>query len=257
MIEAKNVSAGYDGRPVISGVSALFRPGQVTGILGPNGCGKSTFLGILSGALRPMEGEILLEGEPMDAMTPREIARRVACLAQGRNVPDMEARALVLHGRFPYLSYPRRYRPEDHERAKLAMEETGCYELRHKLLRELSGGERQKVYMAMVLAQDTGTVLMDEPTTYLDVRNQLETIKMVKRLARAGKTVVMVLHDIEAVLQSCDQVLLFSKGRLTASGTPEEVGASGELERAFGVELRRVRTEDGDMVCRPRLPEEE
>ncbi len=245
MIEIIQLRAGYPGRTVLEGVDLDFRPGQVLAVLGPNGCGKSTLLRTANGLLARMGGEILLDGLPLERLTVREIARKVAYLPQSRTVPSITAGRMVLHGRFPYLSYPRRYRREDHEMVRRALDWVGAAELASRPLPQLSGGQRQKIYLAMALAQDTETILMDEPTTYLDVSCQLEVMALSRRLAEEGRAVVMVLHDLCLAMRYAHRLALFQDGRLLCTGTPEELFCGAELERTMGVGLGRVQTEEG------------
>lgn len=245
MIETRGLRAGYRGRDVLHDINVSFPPGCVTVLLGPNGCGKSTLLRTVLGLQPAAGGEVLVDGTPLGELSPGELARRAAYLPQSRGVPNISALRMVLHGRFPYLSYPRRYRPEDYRVARQALGLAGAGELEDRLLPELSGGQRQRVYLAMALAQETQTVLMDEPTTFLDVGHQLEVTAMARRLAEEGRAVVMVLHDLPLALRWADDIALLSVGRLAAYGTAEEVYASGRLDRVFGVALRRVETESG------------
>ena len=245
MIEARQLCAGYGGREVLHSLDARFEGGRVTGIIGPNGCGKSTLLKALAGLHSAVSGQVLVDGTPLEQLGPHKLAQCVAYLPQSRNVPEISAMRMVLHGRFAYLSYPRRYRKEDYEAARLALRWTDAEDLAEKSLKELSGGQRQKIYIAMALAQDTGTVLMDEPTTYLDVKNQFETMELARRLAEMGKAVVLVLHDLSLVLRHTDDVLLMRDGIIAARGAPEQVYASGEIENSFGVRLRVLQTPDG------------
>lgn len=245
MIELKNLRAGYPGRPVLEDVSLDFRPGEVLAILGPNGCGKSTLLRTANGLLAKNGGEVLLDGVPLERLSAKEVAQKVAYLPQSRSVANITAGRMVLHGRFPYLSYPRRYRREDHEMVKQALEWVGASELASRPLPELSGGQRQKVYLAMALAQDTETVLMDEPTTYLDVGCQLEVMALARRLAEEGRAVVMVLHDLSLALRFAHRAALLYEGRVRQLGTPEELFEGRALEEVMGVALGRVETEDG------------
>jgi iron complex transport system ATP-binding protein len=152
---------------------------------------------------------------------------------------------MVLHGRFPYLSYPRRYRREDHEMVRRALDWVGAAELASRPLAELSGGQRQKVYLAMALAQDTETILMDEPTTYLDVGCQLEVMALARRLAEEGRAVVMVLHDLTLALRCAHRAALLCDGRVCHLGTPEELYRGEALEQVMGVTLGRVETAEG------------
>jgi len=240
VIELKNLRAGYPGRPVLEGVNLDFRPGEVLAILGPNGCGKSTLLRTANGLLPKTGGEVLVDGVPLKELSARRIAQKIAYLPQSRSVPNITAGRMVLHGRFPYLSYPRRYRREDHEMVKRALEWADAAELVSRPLAELSGGQRQKVYLAMALAQDTETILMDEPTTYLDVGCQLEVMALARRLAEEGRAVVMVLHDLTLALRCAHRAALLHEGRVRQTGTPEELYGGETLERVMGVSLGRV-----------------
>ncbi|MCI8818349.1 MAG: ABC transporter ATP-binding protein [Oscillibacter sp.] len=238
MLELKHVSVGYAGHVVLEDVSLALRPGRVLVLLGPNGCGKSTLLRAMAGLLPPLGGEILLDGKR--ERHSREAARRLAYLPQSRAVPSITARRMVLHGRFPYLSYPRRYRREDYEAVDRALRLADALELADRPLPELSGGQRQKVYLAMALAQETETILMDEPTTYLDIRRQLETLRLVRRLAEEGRAVALVLHDLCLALTTADDVAVLGEGKLLALNGPEEIYRSRVLDRMMGVRLDRA-----------------
>ena len=253
MLEAKNLSAGYPGRAVLAGVSLAARPGRVLALLGPNGCGKSTLLRTMAGLLPPLGGEVLLDGRR--DYSPRQAAQRVAYLPQSRTAPNITVRRLVLHGRFPYLSYPRRYGREDYEAVGRALAAADALDLADRPLPELSGGQRQKAYLAMALAQETEAILMDEPTTFLDIRHQLEVLALVRRLAEEGRGVVLALHDLCLALTAADDVAVLGEGRLLALGGPEAVYQSKVLERVMGVRLDRSEGPGGRRYfCQ--LPEE-
>lgn len=245
MIELRNVSAGYAGRAVVEHVTLAFPPGLVTVLLGPNGCGKSTLLKTSLGLLPAVSGQVLIDGAPVSSLSPAQIARKAAYMAQSRSVPAIEARRMVLHGRFPYLSFPRRYRKEDHDAVRDALEQAGALDLADRPLTQLSGGQRQKVYLAMALAQQTETVFMDEPTTWLDVRHQLDVMRMARSLAQGGRAVVLVSHDLCLALRTADRVALLAQGRLACCAPPDDVFQSGALDGAFGVSVRRVATDGG------------
>lgn len=244
MLELKQFSAGYPGHPVLRDISLTVPRGAVTVIAGPNGCGKSTLLKALAGIL-PATGSATLEGQELLTLDRREQAKKIAFLPQNRPIPEITVKHLVLHGRFPYLSYPRRYRPEDHAAALAAMEKMGVADLADRNLATLSGGQRQKVYIAMALAQDTPVVLLDEPNTFLDIGHQLQLMAQAKALAAEGKTVVLVLHDLPMALECADSLAVFSQGRCLFQGSPEQAFLSGCLNRAFGVEVHRVSTPQG------------
>ena len=162
MLELKNITAGYGRKTILSGVTASFERGSLTGIIGVNGCGKSTLLKTAIGILPLWGGDVILDGRALSSMGRNEIAKRVAYLSQGRSLPDMTVEQLVLHGRFPYLSYPRRYKDADRATALQAMETVGMAHLAGQPLYTLSGGMRQNAYVAMALAQDTDYILLDE-----------------------------------------------------------------------------------------------
>lgn len=245
MIEMKKMRAGYPGRPVLEDITLEVHEGEVLAVLGPNGCGKSTLLKTACGLLAPTDGEILLDGVSMRERSIKEVAQRVAYLPQSRSVPNITARRMVLHGRFPYLSYPRRYGEKDWEKVDEALRWVGARELADESLLCLSGGQRQKIYLAMALAQETQTILMDEPTTYLDVGCQMEVMALSRKLAEKGKAVVLVLHDLCMALQYAQRIVLFDAGRIRQIGTPEEVYRSGSLEEVMGVSLNRIKSENG------------
>ncbi|WP_050622548.1 ABC transporter ATP-binding protein [Clostridium phoceensis] len=245
MIQLEHISAGYGGPLVVQDVSLDLNPGEVLALLGPNGCGKSTLLRVIAGLQPPAGGQVLVDGEPAARLTRRQLAQKVTYLPQSRNVPNITAYRMVLHGRFPYLSYPRRYRPEDHAAARRALELADAWELAQLPVQTLSGGQRQKVYLAMALAQDTRTILMDEPTTYLDIQHQLDLMRFSRTLAGEGRAVVLVLHDLSLALGGADRAALLQEGRLAGIGSPGELFEDGVLDRVFGVSVRRIMAPEG------------
>ena len=244
MLEIRNFSAGYEGKPVLQDISLSIPRGAVTVIVGPNGCGKSTLLKALAGILSAT-GSAALDGRELGDLDRRELAKVVAFLPQNRPTPEITVQNLVLHGRFPYLSYPRRYRKADYQAAEAALERMGVGNLSHRMVPTLSGGQRQKVYIAMAMAQDTPVVLMDEPNTFLDIAHQLQLMEQARRLAREGKTVVLVLHDLALALEYADSLAVLHQGNCIFQGSPENVYQSGSLEDAFGVRLQRIQTPEG------------
>lgn len=246
MIELRKISAGYRGEPVLRDVDLVFPAGCVTVLLGPNGCGKSTLLKTALGLLPALSGEVLYDGAPLSGMPPEQVARRAAYMAQSRNVPSIEARRMVLHGRFPYLSFPRRYRKSDYAAVRRAMEKADALELADRPMQELSGGQRQKVYLAMALAQETPAVFMDEPTTFLDVRHQMDVMRTARGLADGGKAVVLVSHDLcQGAAHRRPRGAAGGRKAVHGGATPEQVYAGGALDRVFGVRVRRVPVDGG------------
>lgn len=253
MIRLRNLSAGYFGKPVIEKVTMKFEPGKVTVLTGPNGSGKSTLLKAALGLLPIMEGAVFYDETDIRLLRRRQIARKAAFLTQSRNTPSIRALQMVLHGRFPYLSYPRYYSREDYRTARSAMDATGCRPHENTNITQLSGGQRQGVYLAMTLAQDTETVFMDEPATYLDISHQLRLMQTARALAGEGKAVVLVLHDISLALREGDCVGVFREGRLLCFDTPEAVYQKGVMEEVFGVNLHRMNTPHGPQYyCTPK-----
>lgn len=245
MIQLDHVSAGYGPKLVVEDISLKLKPGQILTLLGPNGSGKSTLLRTIAG-LHPLAGgQIWIDGAPAQELTRRQMAQKITYMPQSRTIPNITARKMVLHGRFPYLSYPRRYRKEDYDAARRAMERADAWELADSPVQSLSGGQRQKVYLAMAMAQETQTILMDEPTTYLDIQHQLNLMTVSQQLARQGAAVVLVLHDLCLALRFSDCCVLLQEGKLVQQGTPEEVFQSGALDEVFHARLCRVKTQSG------------
>lgn len=248
MIELKNVCSGYEGKKVLHHVNAVFESGKVTVLVGPNGCGKSTLLKSIVGIVPHTTGEILINEISTQSMKTKQVAKVVAYLAQNKKAPDISVMKMVLHGRFAHLSYPRKYRIQDIEIARNAICWAGLEEEAEKTVSKLSGGMQQKVYIAMALAQDTEIILMDEPTTYLDIAHQLRLMEMVKNLAKDGKTIVMVLHDLSQAMQIADRIIVMKEGRIISQGTAEEVYEDKSLEASFGVKVEKLQTKEGENV---------
>lgn len=245
MIEIKNLCIEYDGKKALNDISLNFEEGRLTVLTAPNGGGKSTLLKAAAGLQEMKSGSIRIDGREIGDWSRTELARKVAYMSQNRNTPNIQAKIMVLHGRFPYLSYPRKYRKEDYEAAAEALRQTDAEELANRFVPELSGGQRQRIYLAMTLAQGTDAVFLDEPLNFLDVKHQTELLKLARRLADEGKTVVLVIHDIRLALQEADTIAVLQDGKLIASGTPEEVYASGTIQKVFEVDIDFVMTESG------------
>ncbi len=245
MLRVKAVCTAYEGKEVLHKVSLHIMPGKITVLAGPNGCGKSTLLKTMTGMVSKSEGEILINGKNMEEYRSEELAQKIAYLPQNRNVPDITIKRMVLHGRFPYLKYPRRYRKTDVEIAEEAIRQVGMEAFSNKNMNQLSGGMQQKVYIAMALAQDTPIIMMDEPTSFLDVVYQMKLMDMARELADRGKAVVLVLHDISLALRVADQMIVLKNGEIKGCGTSQQIFESGVLNEVFGLTIKRVQTEDG------------
>ena len=241
MLEIKDVCAGYGKKQVLDCVSAGFARGKVTVIIGPNGCGKSTLLKTLTGILTPFSGERILDKTSLNKMSGKETAKKISYLAQDKSTPDMTVEQMVLHGRFPHLNYPRRYSAEDKEKAVSAMKTMKIENYAHHPISSLSGGIKQSAYIAMALCQDTDYILLDEPTTYLDIKNTLNLLQMLKTLAhRDKKGIIIVMHDLVLALKYSDKVIVLRDGKIRLSATPDEVYNSGIINDVFGVNLKKT-----------------
>ena len=238
MLKLKNLRAGYGRRTVLNGISTCFKAGKLISIIGPNGCGKSTLLKAILGILPHTGGTVLLNGTDLGGMRQSEVAKRLAYLPQEKSTPQMTVEQTVLHGRFPHLRYPRIYTDRDRDIANTAMEKMGIAELSEHPLSALSGGIRQATYIAMALAQDTSYILLDEPTTHLDIAHQLETVKLLRRLADEGKGIVAVMHDLPLALTFSDEIAVMREGKLILQAPPKQVYQSGVLENLFDIPIR-------------------
>ena len=199
MIELFDIHAGYRKREVLHGIRLTLKNGKLTALLGPNGSGKSTLLKAAAGLLPVTQGQVKVDGET--ALPRNELAKRLAYVPQSRNVPAITARRMVMHGRFPHLGYPRRYAEKDYAIADAALQRFDALPFAETPVQELSGGERQKVYLAMAFAQETRNILLDEPLTYLDIRAQMELMDSLRGLAQEGRAVAVALHDIGLALR--------------------------------------------------------
>lgn len=237
MFELQHTAVGYDGIPILRNVSFTVCDGEITALLGTNGCGKTTLLKAIARQLPVLEGQVFLKGRPIEQYARKEFARAVAFMPQVRNIPEITVRSLVSHGRFPYLGLSRQMTNMDRAAVDQAMEITGVSRWSERDLRELSGGERQRVYLAMALAQGGDAILLDEPTAYLDVAAQFELLELLRALAKQGKAVLVVLHDLAQALQYSDKVAVLADGRVVAFGEPERLYAQKVLDEVFGVTI--------------------
>ncbi|MBE6657866.1 MAG: ABC transporter ATP-binding protein [Ruminococcaceae bacterium] len=238
MIELKQLCAGYTSDEVLHGITASLGHGMLVSIVGPNGCGKSTLLKTVAGILRVQNGEVLLDGISASAMRRDALAARIAYLAQGKQAPAMTVGEMVLHGRFPHLHFPRRYSARDREIAGTAMEALGIMQYADTPVAALSGGMRQSAYLAMALTQEADYILLDEPTTYLDIANQISLMRLLHKLSRDGHGIAAVMHDLPLSLAYSDEIWVMRDGILVMTASPQEIVSSGVLHEVFGVDVR-------------------
>jgi iron complex transport system ATP-binding protein len=241
-LRAEGVRLGYGDRVVVDGLDLDVVAGTVTAVIGPNGCGKSTLLRALGRLLTPSSGQVLLDGKRIDRMATREVATILGVLPQSPSAPEgLTVADLVARGRHPYQAWYRQWSSDDEEAVHQALEWTGMLDLAERPVDELSGGQRQRAWISMALAQGTDLLLLDEPTTFLDLAHQVDVLELVRRLhAEAGRTVVMVLHDLNLAARYADRLVAMRGGRIVAAGTPHEVITEERLAEVFGLDARVI-----------------
>lgn len=254
ILSSEHLSYQIEGKEILKDISLTFPEGKRTAIIGPNGAGKSTLLRLLAGLARPASGKVVLDGRDIHAIGRQKLAQNLAVLPQGASAPpDTTVRRLVDYGRFPYRSYFRAGNPQDdREAVEWAMAVTQVKDFESRQVMSLSGGERQRAFLAMALAQQPEILLLDEPTTYLDIAHQLEVMQIIEEVnARYGMTVIMVLHDINHALQYADEAVVLANHRVVSQGRPDKVISVGLLADVFGVRAERFVNGQGRTVLSP------
>ena len=235
-VAAENLSYSVEAQTLLDSVHLSVDRGQFVGLIGPNGAGKSTLLRALSGMLRHQHGAVLVEGTDLRAMSSKDVAASMALVSQiAPYTHGFTSFELVLMGRYPHLGRFQIEGREDNRIARDAMRQTDTEQFADRTLDTLSGGERQRVFVSRALAQQPRILLLDEPTSNLDVFHQLKVLDLVRQLVNDGLTVVAAIHDLHMAARYCDRLVLLSGGRVLAEGTPEEVLTPGAIESAFGV----------------------
>ncbi|MFN2322820.1 MAG: ABC transporter ATP-binding protein [Trueperaceae bacterium] len=239
VLDLRSVTAGYGARRVLHGVSFALTAGEVVGLVGPNGAGKSTLVAVAARGLAPSAGEVFLDGRPLTAYGRRALARRVAVVPQGGDLPEgFTVDEVVAMGRTPHAGFLRGPTPADEAAIEAALHRTDVLELRARRVETLSGGERQRVVLARALAQDPGVLLLDEPTNHLDVRYQVETLRAARVAAADGVAVLVVVHDLNLAARACDRVALLEAGRIVAHGAPPAVFTEARLRSVYQADVR-------------------
>ncbi|GAB3202459.1 ABC transporter ATP-binding protein [Geodermatophilus arenarius] len=241
-LAAEGLRLAYDDRVVVDGLDLALTDGSFTAIVGPNGCGKSTLLRALGRLLRPAAGQVLLDGRAIARTPTREVARVLGLLPQTPVAPSgLTVADLVARGRHPHQSWLRQWSTEDEAVVAEALTWTDMGDLADRPVDELSGGQRQRAWISMALAQGTDLILLDEPTTYLDLSHQIDVLELVARLhAERGRTVVVVLHDLNLAARYAQRLVAMRDGVLVSSGTPHEVLTEQLLADVFDLEARVV-----------------
>ncbi|MFJ7196681.1 MULTISPECIES: ABC transporter ATP-binding protein [unclassified Streptomyces] len=246
-LAARGVTVGYGGRTVIDGLDVTIPPGVITTIIGPNGCGKSTLLRTLTRLLKPDHGTVVLDGEDIGRLRTRDVAKKLGLLPQAPVAPEgLTVADLVARGRHPHQSWLRQWSSDDVGVVERALAMTGVSELADRPVDSLSGGQRQRVWISMTLAQGTDLLLLDEPTTYLDLAHAIDVLDLVDDLHESGRTVVMVLHDLNLAARYSDNLIVMRAGSVLAQGHPCDVITAELLDEAFGLRATVIDDPVGD-----------
>lgn len=232
------LTLAYDQAVIIAGMDVMIPSGKITALVGPNGCGKSTLLRGLARLLNPRGGAAFLDGRAIHQLPTRELAKQLGILPQSPVAPEgLTVRELVAQGRYPHQSWFQQWATDDEAAVLKALELTGMVELAERPVDALSGGQRQRAWIAMTLAQETSVILLDEPTTFLDLSHQIEVLQLLERLNRdEGRTIVMVVHDLNHATRHASHVVALKAGTVAAAGPPTEVVTPQLLRTVFGVE---------------------
>lgn len=234
-LEAKGLSLSYGGDYIFENLDLTVPVGKITVFIGSNGCGKSTLLRSMARLLKPQRGAVVLDGADIAGMSTKDVARKLAILPQGPTAPEgLTVLQLVKQGRYPYQSWLRQWSPEDEKAVMAALESTGLTGLADRTVDSLSGGQRQRAWIAMTLAQETPLILLDEPTTYLDLTHQIEVLDLLYELnVQEQRTIVMVLHDINLACRYADHIVAIRDGSIKAMGRPEDIICSELMQTVF------------------------
>jgi ABC-type cobalamin/Fe3+-siderophores transport system ATPase subunit len=242
IIQAHQLDIGYGATRIVQGLTFSPPVGKVTALIGPNGCGKSTLLKTFARILIPQAGQLSLDGVDYASLSARELAKKVAFLPQVLPIPEgVSVRQLVAYGRSPHNSLWGRLSGSDQAHVRQALQRMELDKLADRALADLSGGQRQRAWLAMVLAQDASIVLLDEPTTYLDISHQVELLDLMRELASEGKTLVTVLHDLNQACRYADHLAVMHAGVLVASGAPAAVIDAALVQQVFDVQVQVMR----------------
>ncbi|TDX32747.1 iron complex transport system ATP-binding protein [Modicisalibacter xianhensis] len=248
--------AGYESRRVLDGVDLTVAEGKLTVLLGPNGSGKSTLLKTLARTLTPNAGRVCLDGQDIHRRNTREVAQRLGILPQGPSAPEgLTVRQLVAMGRFPHQRLWRQDAEQDNRAIREAMDYADVTDFAERSVDALSGGQRQRCWIAMVLAQETDLILLDEPTTFLDLKVQVDLLELLVRLAHdKGRTLLVVLHDLNLAAAYADILIMMRQGRIEHSGPPETVFTSAHLKQVFDLDAHVIRDpHTRRLLCVPSL----
>jgi len=239
---AQGLSLGYGERLIIDDLDVHFPAQKVTAIIGPNGCGKSTLLAGICRVLQPKSGQVSINGQCIHSMPTRQVARLLALLPQEAYAPQgLTVEELVRFGRQPHQGLWRRWSPEDERIVQQAIQLASLQDLAQRPLDSMSGGQRQRAWIAMTIAQSTPLLLLDEPTSALDMGHQIEVFELIRQLASQGKTVIMVVHDLVSACRFADHIVAMKDGQIRAAGAPEHIITSELIEELYGVHCKVIK----------------
>lgn len=252
-LRVENACFGYEEHPVLRDVSVTFEKGRLTGIIGPNGSGKTTLIKLMSGAIRPTSGTVLLDGREIREYSGKKLSQALSVVPQKSQLEfDFTVLDVVLMGRQPYIGRFGQESAQDLALARQALQLTGVDHLAKRPVTGLSGGEWQRVIIARALCQSTPAMLLDEPVSSLDIRHQLEVLSLVRRLAHQRKVAaVCVLHDLNLAAHYCDELVMMNAGQLVAQGRPDQVLTPEQLRAVYGIEARVLPEADGMVSVMP------
>lgn len=236
-VRVENIYVNYGEKKVIEGINFEVEDGEIVSIIGPNGSGKSTLLKTMSRCLRPIKGKVYLDNEEIYRINTKKVAKKLAILPQVKMAPsDIKVEELVSYGRYPHLDFGQRLKHDDKEIINWAIEETDLQKFRNRYVSTLSGGERQRAWIAMSLAQKPKILLLDEPTTFLDISYQLEILELIKELNKTlNITVIMVLHDLNQAARYSDKLFVLKDGKLLKIGSPRSIISKSLLRDVFEI----------------------
>ncbi len=250
-VRVTNLNVSYEETPVLEGMNLMVPEGKISIIIGANGCGKSTLLKTVARILKPLAGEIYIGGKNIKGQKPRDIAKQMAFLPQTPKCPEqITVRELVAYGRFPYRKAIGGMDKHDKEQVEWAIAETGLQEFADRLVESLSGGQRQRAWIAMTLAQETPIILLDEPTTYLDMAHQMEVLKLLQRLNQSKQyTIVMVLHELNQACRFADHIIGMKQGAVVCEGSPRDAITKETLKQIYGIDATLQESAEGYPIC--------
>lgn len=250
MLKINEFTIGYNNKVIVENFNLHVKKGEMLTIIGPNGSGKSTVLKAVGRLLKPMNGVVYLDGKLLRDMSNKDIAKEMACLSQHNSAPkDMTIKKIVSFGRNPHKGWLESLNKEDEDIVNWAIEKTNLTHMKDKNVSDISGGERQRAWIAMALAQKPKVLLLDEPTTYLDINNQIEILELVRELnSKLKLTVVMVLHDLNQAAKYSSEILVLKDGQIQAKGKPEEILEENLIRNVYNVDMNILKNQFGEKI---------